>query len=91
MLDTENLSDPIKAPVFHELPNLVRISSFVAILLDPLADPDTRASRTVMTFQYSPFLRVDQAVSNVEECLGQFPSSSAILCAAIDGRETQNL
>jgi hypothetical protein len=88
---TEHQADPIKAPVFHKLPYLVRISSFVAILLDPRAHPDTRASRTVMKFQYSPFLRVDQTVSNIEECPGQFPSSSTMLRVAIDERKMQNL
>ena len=70
---TERQADPIKAPVFHKLPNLVRISSLVAILLDPRAHLDIHTSRIVMKFQHSPFLRVDQAVSNIEECPGQFP------------------
>jgi len=44
----------------------------MVISLDPRAYIDIRGSRTVMKFQSSPFLRVDQAVSNIEECPGQF-------------------
>jgi len=68
---TERQVDPIKVPVYRKLPNLVRISSPVAILLDPHAYLGICGSRVVMKFQPSPFLRVDQAVSNIEECPGQ--------------------
>ena len=43
---------------------------------------DIRGSRIVMKFQSSPFLRVDQAVSNIEECPGQL---SAFLDHAVRG------
>ena len=46
-------------------------SSLAVILPDPRAYLDTFATRAVMKFQPSPFLRVDQAVSNIEECPGQ--------------------
>lgn len=71
---TEHQADPIRIPVYRKLPNLVRISSLVAILLDPRAYLDLHGSCVVMKFQPSPFLRVDQAVSNIEECPGQLPA-----------------
>ena len=67
---TERQADPIRALVCRKPRNLVRISSLVVISLDPRADLDIRGSRAVMKFQSSPFLRVDQAVSNIEECPG---------------------
>ena len=70
---TERQADPIRVPVYRKLPNLVRISSSVAILPDPHAYLDICGSLIVMKFQPSPFLRVDQAVSNIEECPGQLP------------------
>ena len=68
---TEHQADPIQALVCRKLLNQVRISSLVVILLDPRAHLDICVPRTVMKFQSSPFLRVDQAVSNIEECPGQ--------------------
>lgn len=68
---TERQAGPIKVPAYRKHPNLVRIPSLVAILLDPHAYFCIRGFRTVMKFQPSPFLRVDQAVSNIEECPGQ--------------------
>ena len=38
-----------------------------------------------MKFQPSPFIRVDQAVSNIEECPGALPLSPALLHTGIDG------
>lgn len=71
---TGHQADPIRVPVYRKLPNLVRISPLVVILLDPRAYLDICGSRVVMKFQPSPFLRVDQAVSNIEECPGQVPA-----------------
>ena len=42
-------------------------------------------SRVVMKFQPSPFLRVDQAVSNIEECPGQLSSFFDHTLPGIDG------
>ena len=74
LVHTEHRADPIRAPVYRKLPNPVRVSSLMAILLDPRAYLSICGSRTVMKFQSSPFLRVDQAVSNIEECPGQLPA-----------------
>lgn len=71
---TEHQVDPIRVPAYHRLLNLVRISSLVAILLDPHAHLDVSGLLIVMKFQPTPFLRVDQAVSNIEECPGQLPA-----------------
>ena len=85
---TEHEADPISASVRRKHPNPpVRTPSLVVISLDP-HDLDACGSHTVMEYQPSPFLRVDQAVSNIEECPGQrSPPSSAVLRArVIDGR-----
>lgn len=37
-------------------------------------------SLIVMKFQSSPFLRVDQAISNIEECPGQLPVFFGLRC-----------
>ena len=87
---TERQADPIRAPVYRKLPNLVRIFSPVAILPDPRAYLAICGSRIVMKFQPSPFLRVDQAVSNIEECPGQLLVSSAVLRVSINGRNVES-
>lgn len=73
---TGHRADPIRVPACRKPPNLVRTISLVAISPDPRAYLDM-TFLVVMKFQPSPFLRVDQAVSNIEECPG---SLSAFLC-----------
>ena len=87
---TEVQADPIRVPAYRKLQNLVRIASLMAILPDPRASFNILASPLVMKFQPSPFLRVDQAVSNIEECPGQFPLPSTMLRVGVDGSNLES-
>lgn len=72
LVHTGRQGDHIKALAFPKPPNPVRAIPLMVILPDPRAYPDILSPCKVMKFQSSPFLRVDQAVSNIEECPGPF-------------------